>query len=184
MKVTGKTFIELGFRPGKWFAEAIEHCNAHELEGEALLEYLEQFRLPDEILPFNEAIPYAINIRAEKEDEESNVTSVLNAMEELMKTPTLVNGAVMPDACPTGEKGGIPVGGVAVAKNAIHPGMHSADICCSVMLTDCGVVDPKAVLDAAQSVTHFGPGGRSRDNQFRFPMDLLADFESNPILKR
>jgi hypothetical protein len=48
----------------------------------------------------------------------------------------------MPDACPTGPEGQIPVGGVVVAKNAIHPGFHSADICCSVMLTDFG----KAIL--------------------------------------
>ena len=57
--------------------------------------------------------------------------------------------------------GQIPVGGVAVAKNAIHPAMHSADICCSVMMTNFGIVSPKAVLDAAHSVTHFGPGGRA-----------------------
>jgi tRNA-splicing ligase RtcB (3'-phosphate/5'-hydroxy nucleic acid ligase) len=39
--------------------------------------------------------------------------------------------------------------------------MHSADICCSVMITDLGMVDPKAVLDAAQAVAHFGAGARS-----------------------
>ena len=64
------------------------------------------------------------------------------------------------------------VGGVAVAKNAIHPGMHSADICCSVMLTDFGKADPKEILDAAHANTHFGPGGRERDSQFRFPTEL------------
>lgn len=182
MIITGKTFVELGFRPGKWFAEAIEYCNENNLSGDELLQYLEQFRLPDELFPFEKPIPFSVNIKAETEDEVSNVESVLNAMKELMKTPTLVAGAIMPDACPTGEKGGIPVGGIAVAKNAIHPGMHSADICCSVMLTDFGPMDPKMVLDAAQSVTHFGPGGRSRDSQFRFPMELLSEFEGNKIL--
>jgi RNA-splicing ligase RtcB len=88
----------------------------------------------------------------------------------------------MPDACPTGKPGVIPVGGVAVAKNAIHPGMHSADICCSVMLTDFGKTDPKLILDTAHSVTHFGPGGRSREDQFRFPMDLLEEIEGNAFL--
>ena len=48
------------------------------------------------------------------------------------------------------------------ARNAIHPGMHLADICCPVMLTDLGMVDPKAALDAAQAVTHFGAGGRDQ----------------------
>jgi hypothetical protein len=37
-------------------------------------------------------------------------------MNVLMKTPTLVGGAIMPDACPTGPEGQIPVGGVVVAK--------------------------------------------------------------------
>lgn len=85
--------------------------------------------------------------------------SVLSTMTELMKTPTLVSGAVMPDACPTGD-GQIPVGGVVIAKNAIHPSMHSADICCSVMMTNFGMLSPKMVLDMAHSVTHFGGVGR------------------------
>ena len=77
---------------------------------------------------------YAKNIRAEEEVEVENVESVERTMEKVMKTPTVVNGAVMPDACPSGPEGTIPVGGVVVTKNTIHPGMHSADISCSVML--------------------------------------------------
>ena len=174
MKTNGNTLIELGFRPGKWFKEAIEHINANELEGAELSEYLEQFKSPPTIELNSEPAHFEINIRPENVLEEDNVTKVIDTMAELMKTPTLVKGAIMPDACPTGSTGTIPVGGVAVAKNAIHPGVHSADICCSVMLTDFGKADPKAVLDAAHESTHFGPGGRDRASQFRFPMDLLA----------
>ncbi|MCH2223150.1 MAG: RtcB family protein [Crocinitomicaceae bacterium] len=182
MKVNGNTLIELGYRPGKWFKDAIEYINTNELEGRELNEYLEQFKSPPLIDLHEETVSYEVNIRAENEMEESNVTSVVDSMEVLMKTPTLVNGAIMPDACPTGSAGTIPVGGVAVAKNAIHPGMHSADICCSVMLTDFGKMDPKVILDAAHESTHFGPGGRDRANQFRFPMDLLAEIEGNYFL--
>ena len=182
MKINGHTLIEMGFRSGKWFKDAIEHINTNELEGEELTKYLEQFKSPPVIDIHEEPIPFAVNIRAENELEESNVTSVVDTMNELMKTPTLVNGAIMPDACPTGGTGTIPVGGIAVAKNAIHPGMHSADICCSVMLTDFGKADPKLVLDAAHETTHFGPGGRSRDEQFRFPTDLLEEIEGNYFL--
>ena len=182
MKITGHTLIELGFKPKKWFKEAIEYINENALEGEAMMAYLEQFKSPPEIELHENPVEFAINIKAENELETTNVDTVIASMETLMKTPTLVDGAVMPDACPTGPNGTIPVGGVAVAKNAIHPGMHSADICCSVMLTDFGKTDPKAVLDAAHSVTHFGPGGRSRENQFRFPMDLLAEIENNFFL--
>lgn len=182
MKISGNRLIELGFRPGKWFPEAMEFINSNELTENEIMEYLEQFKTPDPIDLLTVPAPFNINIRPENELEEENVNSVVETMQELMKTPTLVSGAIMPDACPTGSKGTIPVGGVAVAKNAIHPGMHSADICCSVLLTDFGKADPKTILDAAQEVTHFGWGGRAREDQFRFPADLLAEIEANFFL--
>ena len=180
--VTGHDLIALGFRQGKWMKDALVHINENNLEGETLTQYLEQFKLPPEIKAHKEAVAFAVNIKAENELEQENVDAVITTMNTLMKTPTLVNGAIMPDACPVGGKGVIPVGGVAVAKNAIHPGMHSADICCSVMLTDFGDADPKAVLDAAHASTHFGPGGRDRNSQYRFPSDLLEAIENNTFL--
>ncbi len=180
--ITGKTLITLGFKSGKWFPEALAHINDNQLQEAAMLAYLEQYRPGPIVALHSEAIPFAINIKAENELEEKNVASVLTTMQLLMRTPTIVDGAVMPDACPAGPKGTIPVGGVVVAKNAIHPGMHSADICCSVMLTDFGDADPKAVLDAAHASTHFGPGGRDRDAQYRFPTELLEAFENNFLL--
>ena len=181
MKITGKEIIELGFTPKKWFKEAIEYINTHCENEKEMLDYLEQFKSPPEI-PLQKSADFKINIKAENELEEVNVNSVTETMKTLMKTPTLVDGAIMPDACPTGGNGTIPVGGVVVAKNAIHPGMHSADVCCSVMLTDFGKANPKDVLDAAHSITHFGPGGRDRDTQFRFPTELLAEIEANYFL--
>jgi RNA-splicing ligase RtcB len=179
---TGKDLIDLGFRQGAWFREAIDFVNENQLEGEALMNYLEQFKLPEPIPVYENPIDFVQNIKAENELEEKNVNDVVESMKVLMRTPTLINGAIMPDACPTGPAGTIPVGGVVAAKNAIHPGMHSADICCSVMLTDFGKTDPKEVLDAAHSITHFGGGGRSRENQFRFPDEMLALFQSNYLL--
>ncbi|WGH76453.1 RtcB family protein [Tenacibaculum tangerinum] len=182
VEITGKDLIEMGFKPGRWFSKAIEYVNSNEFTNQEIVEYLEQFKPAPEIPLLEEPANFSINIKAENELEETNVNAVVNSMEVLMKTPTLVNGAVMPDACPTGPAGNIPVGGVAVAKNAIHPGMHSADICCSVMLTDFGKANPKEVLDAAHSVTHFGFGGRTREEQFRFPSDLLEEIENNSFL--
>lgn len=181
-KITGHDLIALGFRQGKWMKNVIKHINENNLKGEEMDHYLEQFKLPDPIDLHAKPIEFAINIKSENELEEDNVKTVINSMQTLMKTPTLVSGALMPDACPTGPDGTIPVGAVVVAKNAIHPGMHSADICCSVMLTDFGKADPKAILDAAYANTHFGPGGRNRDTQFRIPTELLEAFESNNFL--
>ena len=181
-KVNGHTLIELGYTPDSWFKEAIQTINDKDLRGEEMLDYLEQFK-PEPFLELQkDNTDLKVNIKAENELEESNVDAVIRTMKEVMKTPTVVKGTVMPDACPTGSIGTIPVGGVVATKNAIHPGMHSADICCSVMLTDFGDTDPKLILDTAHSVTHFGPGGRDRNNQFRFPTELLNAFESNKML--
>jgi len=183
VNITGKELIAMGFKSGKWFPEAIEYINNKQLNEEAILAYLEQYRSGPILELHKEAINFSINIEAENTLEEDNVNKVVESMNILMRTPTLIDGAIMPDACPAGSKGTIPVGGVVVAKNAIHPGMHSADICCSVMLTDFGDTDPKTVLDAAHSCTHFGPGGRDRNTQYRLPTELLDAFENNYFLK-
>jgi hypothetical protein len=84
------------------------------------------------------AVPYFKNVEAEPsspdfEFEQETIGNVFAAMDELLRTPTLVAGSVMPDACPTGPASipaSIPVGGLVVAEEAIHPGFHSSDICC------------------------------------------------------
>lgn len=182
MKITGQHLIDLGYRPAKWFAEALQFINENDLAEDEMKTYLEKFRQPDPIPLHSKPVDFIINIKAENEHEIDNVTKVIETMEELMKTPTMVGGALMPDACPTSEKGTIPVGGVAIAKNAIHPGMHSADICCSVMLTDFGKVDPKLVLDAGHKNTHFGFGGRARGDQMEMTVELMEEFRNNKFL--
>ena len=182
IKMNGNTLIELGFTPDAWFKGAIEYINENQLKGDSMLAYLEQYIAEPMIELHQEDVPFAINIKAENELEAENVAAVIETMKIVMKTPTVVGGSIMPDACPAGPKGIIPVGGVVVTKNAIHPGMHSADICCSVMLTDFGMADPKTILDAAHESTHFGPGGRDRNDQYRFPTELLEAFEGNRIL--
>ena len=182
-EINGRTLIEKKFRQGKWMKEAIDHINNHQLDGKEMETYLEQFKLPEPISLHSQPIEFSVTIKAATELENDNVSKVINSMQTMMKTPTLVGGAIMPDACPAGPDGTIPVGGVAVARNAIHPGMHSADICCSVMLSDFGKINPETILDAAHRHTHFGPGGRDRDSQFRFPAELLEAFEGNHYLK-
>ncbi|GAA4361899.1 RtcB family protein [Hymenobacter saemangeumensis] len=180
--ITGKDLLDLGLKPGKWFKEALEHINTHALTGEALHAYLDTVK-PAPALPLlAEPRPFFENISADTAVEQANIDYVKLSMSQLMRTPTVVTGAIMPDACPAGPLGTIPVGGVVVTRNAIHPGMHSADICCSVMLTNLGKTDPKTVLDTAQQITHFGPGGRPADRQFALPADIRAEFEANPYL--
>ena len=176
--ITGKELIELGYRPSKWFKDAIDFANENNLSGESLIEYLKAAS-PTVIEPHEEPVAFFENIKASSKEEIANVKDVLATMRGLMKTPTLVGGAVMPDACPTGE-GRMPVGGIAIAKNAIHPAMHSADICCSVMMTNFGLLDPKKVLDMAHSVTHFGGGGRAEYSEL--PKELVEKLMQNKFL--
>lgn len=98
-----------------------------------------------------------------------------------MRTPVIRTGAIIPDASLSGPSGTIPVGG-GMASEAIHPGMHSADICCSMAISVFDKVAPKALLDAVHGVTHFGPGGRQHGKQWWAPAELLAGFEANPLL--
>lgn len=186
--VTGKELINWGHLPGAQFPKLL--ARAHELQEkgmdirsirqELVLEIPE---LPVQIAIHEKgAVPFHENLTPADADEETNLEKVRETMRVVMQTPTVVGGAIMPDACPAGPVGTIPVGGIVAAHNAIHPGMHSADICCSLMLTDMGEADPKTVLDAAEKITHFGPGGRPQGQRFTVSLDLLDAFRANPFL--
>ncbi len=186
--VTGEHLKDWGHRPGKQFPALLARANQMRAEGFGLVRIRQELEGEIPPLPITldlrspGEIAFHENIDAEHPDEQENVANVRKTMTELMRTPTIEVGAIMPDACPAGPLGTIPVGGVAGARNAIHPGMHSADICCSVMITDLGNADPKAVLDAAQSVTHFGPGGRPKGKRFTTSLELTDAFRANPFL--
>ncbi|MEO1775983.1 MAG: RtcB family protein [Pseudomonadota bacterium] len=187
--ITGNDLIAWGHRPGPQFAALLAKANAARREGYGLvrIEAMLAEDMPPPPPPTVDlrprgAVPFHANIEVENEDEAANLAAVRQSMTELMRTPTIRAGAIMPDACPAGPVGTIPVGGVAAAENAIHPGMHSADICCSVMMTDLGHAKPKDVLDAAQAATHFGPGGRAEGRQLPISPALLEQFRENRYL--
>jgi len=192
-KITGHTLIDLGYEPGKWFGAALKQCNEHSLSGKELINYLDSVKPKPivQIQPHTTPAPYGIYLDDPvSEDEKANYEQVLKTMEEVMKTPTVIEGAIMPDACPAGPVGTIPVGGVVVADSAIHPSMHSADICCSVYATklpkDFRFGDDiddvcKQVLNAAFNITHFGKGGRNTP-LIDLPLTLQLMMEENLYL--
>jgi tRNA-splicing ligase RtcB len=187
--ITGKTLIAWGYAPGKWFPDAIAMAEKARLGGASEAELravIDRFR-PAAPTPLRETGELAIhaNLEPEDPDEAANLESVEAHMRELMRVPTIVAGAIMPDACPSGASPGtIPVGGVAAAKEAIHPGMHSADICCSMAISIFAHADPKAVLDAGGRLSHFGAGGRPDNGAMRPSAALLAEFEGNRFLAK
>lgn len=186
--LTGNDLKSWGHTPGPHFPELLERANTMLDEGHGVCEVQNHLmaelpKAPVIIDPLPDgAVPFYENLTPSDVDEENNLLKVRETMRAVMRTPTVVGGAIMPDACPAGPVGTIPVGGVVAAKNAIHPGMHSADICCSLMMSDLGDTDPASVLDAASQVTHFGPGGRPQGQRFTVSLDLLDAFRGNPFL--
>jgi tRNA-splicing ligase RtcB len=183
--MSGQDLIDAGMSQGKWFRDALDAANRVLSDGGSEVEALAAARghQPGPAMPLSAVNDVAIhmNIRAEDAHEQDNIEKVSATMRELARTPVVRSAAIMPDACPAGPIGTIPVGGV-VASEAIHPGMHSADICCSMAISFFPGVEPKALLDAVHAVTHFGPGGRPRGEIT--PSDAtMSAFEANPFLK-
>ena len=181
MTITGKDLIDLGFEQDADLGRALQVVNTLDLSGDTLANWVAANK-PAPKIKLQTAPEIQFNLDAENEAEADNVANVRQTMDVLMRTPTLRAGAVMPDACPAGPTGTIPVGGVVAAENAIHPGMHSADICCSVMVTEFADADPKTLLDAVHKVTHFGPGGRVNGKRFTMSQDLYDAFRENDFL--
>ncbi len=183
--MSGQDLIDAGLRQGRWYADALAAANgileAGGSEDEALAAALAFAPAP--VMPLHPAgaLPLHVNIEAATPEEDENVRAVVATMKALLRTPVVTAGAIMPDACPSGPPGTIPVGGV-VASTAIHPGMHSADICCSMAISVMPGVSPVDLLDAVHAVTHFGPGGRPRGQQLRPPSDLMERFAAHPML--
>lgn len=190
--ITGDTLIGWGFYPGAGFSKLLEKAQRLAAQGANKAKILaalptpkpppEKLRLRTQPLAFSE------NIESVHPDDKTNVESVRETMTELMRNPMIDAGTIMPDACPAGPVGTIPVGGVA-ASRAIHPGMHSADICCSVMITEVEGVTAEKLLDAAHNTTHFGkigkrgaPGRTSKSIYRAMAEQAVAPFSKNRFL--
>lgn len=188
MPFTGKDLIVLGHKPAKWFGEAIKLGE----QGYPLWEAVKMCEpppLPDPVPLRPHGITVTINIEPpETQVEYANYVKVLQEMEVLTRTPTIKTATVMPDACPVGGPAGtIPVGGVVACENAIHPGFHSSDICCSLA---CSVFSPsdrsgtyrtKELLDAGMRLSHFGAGGRSFSHDMVPSTTLRQALDENPF---
>lgn len=131
-----------------------------------------------------EAAPLAAAIEAASPADVENIAAVRRCMEQLLRIPVIRRGALMPDACPTGQAAAsIPVGGAIVAENAIIPGAHSEDVCCSMYASfyrSGATVGTQ--LDALMKSTRFGPGGRKEEDWVPHPV-LHEDVWDNPFLQ-
>lgn len=177
LKYTGHDLLTMGCPQGPELGNILRTINAAPHTRAEVETLVQQLAVAPPVLEQKEtAAPCQYNISADNDIEANNVEAVRETMDVVLRTPVVVEGAVMPDACPAGPIGTIPVGGVVAARDAIIPGMHSADICCSLMATVFENSTPAQVMEAAHRSTHFGPGGRERERERALVLpDSLAD---------
>ncbi|WP_237702447.1 RtcB family protein [Opitutus terrae] len=122
-------------------------------------------------------------IAAETPAEIASVAASRARMLELLHVPVIKRGALMPDTCPAGAGiATIPVGGAIEVENALLPGAHSADICCSMFASFFADNRPVGeLMDHLWASTHFGAGGRPRGKQFYSTL-LEEPVWDNPFL--
>ncbi len=163
--------LEAGWPQSPLYRDLIAAAREYEERGIEDIPYLlklleRRFPKPDPKIPRRaKPVPFSEAILATCEEDEANIAAVRRQMGQLLRTPVIESGAVMPDACPAGvAEAVIPVGGAIAVKNAIIPAAHSADICCSMYAS---VFDSEGsvseMLDSLMESTRFGPGGRSPD---------------------
>jgi len=189
MEIKARDLIAAGWHEGRRLGPALRRARELEKSGmarDALLAELER-EFPKQlavILPRYEPAPLAEAIEAETDEEAKNLSAVRARMRELLHVPVVQRGVVMPDACPTSPvRATIPVGGGIEVANAIIPGAHSADICCSMFATFFPANHPTSeLMDQLEKTTHFGAGGRPRGNQWDSPV-LEEPVWDNPFLK-
>lgn len=199
MTISGDDLISWGVNPGRSFKGLLDEAKRMELVGEdresivratlsaheAML--AEARAREDSLLSLRtNSIPFPVFLDPESDDERSNLEAVVRHVDAIVRLPTVARAAVMPDAMPSGsELGTIPVGGVVETEDTIHPGFHSADICCSLAITVLKRdEDVRRILDEAMKVTHFGLGKRPKSEvrEHRELKDIMRMFEGNRFL--
>ncbi len=104
--INGRDLIAWGFQPGEWFKRAVATANAMRAEGAddaAILAHLRAIEpSANPVLLRTNALDFGVFLDAETEAERANAAAVIRHMDALMRVPTIVKGAVMPDACPSG----------------------------------------------------------------------------------
>ena len=183
-KVDGNDLVEWGVRSGPFMKEALEIAASmelkklprHVIKDSILKKQKDLITLNETPAPFGDYLPVTSDIEAE------NKKGVVDAMNQIMKVPGIIGGAILPDACPAGT---IPVGGVVAARNQIHPSYHSADVCCSMALTELLDADPKEVLDMIEKSVHFGHKTQEDHKRGVFlEGDFIKNFDENMFLRQ
>ena len=177
--LTPRDLIDAGYEPGLMFKELLAKVAEYESRGIADPKYALKLLKRDVGPPAPKGVmrenpaPLAEAIVPETKEEKENVAAVKRQMQQLLKTPVIARGVILPDACPSGLQAAvIPVGGAIAVENAIIPSAHSADICCSMFATFYDERSSVAKeLDALMTSTRFGPEHRHLDDLVHDPVN-------------
>jgi len=188
--LNGHDILAAGWPPGPHIAKILDAVREIEARGIVDRDYaLKLLRRdfpppPSKLEMRQEPADLAEAIAATGPDDESNVGAVRRLMNELLRTPVIERGALMPDACPAGSATAtIPVGGAIAVRNAIIPSAHSADICCSMFATFYRSELPVSEqLDHLAAATRFGMGGRKEEDWVPHPVVEESILHTNPFL--
>ena len=189
MEIKARELLAAGWRENRQLGAALRRARELEASGlarDAMFAQLEQEhpKTISLIAPREHASPLALAVECDTPEESENVARARARMTELLHVPVVRAGVLMPDTCPAGGgEATIPVGGAIAVDNAIIPGAHSADICCSMFASFFPANHPVGeLMDHLQAVTHFGAGGRPRGGQFSSAV-LGEPVWDNPFLK-
>ena len=190
-KINGHDLLRIGWQSGPELGEAIKKGNSlidSGMSKESVLS-MKEFKNPPQktfLRPSKYSKELSIAMEPERKSNSTNYNSVVSQMTELMKMPRILRGTVMPDACPTsGDKANITVGGAIIGDNAIFPGAHSADICCSMFVSfftsKKGISE---MMNDLQSVTRFGRGFREEKKWvYHSILEECNNYKYNTFLK-
>ncbi len=176
----GSILLEAGYTSGRELGKALalgrELLAAGPMDVDELVGKIQaKIPLPEHVVLVEnrpEPVAWSEALRPTGPEDDRNLMQVRAKMRELMKCPVLQAGAIMPDACPAGGgEASIPVGGAIVAKNALLPAAHSADIVCSMYATFFTSSRETAdLMDSLEWSTRFGMGGRRPNEQVDHPV--------------
>lgn len=189
-QLTTEDLIAAGYEPGEIFKTLFAKLAEYETRGIKDPKYALKLLKRDCGEPVKtlamraEAAPFGEAISAANAEERDNVEKVRRQMNQLLRSPVISAGVILPDACPAGmDEAVIPVGAAVVAENAIIPSAHSEDICCSMYATFYEERSSVASeIDGLRAVTNFGPIPRTGGEEIH---DAVLDEEvwENPFLK-
>lgn len=189
MEIKARDLLAAGWSENRRLGAALRRARELEASGleraVALAQLEQEFPKTVPLIQLREhASPLALAVESETPEEADNVARSRARITELLHTPVVRAGVLMPDTCPAGGGAAtIPVGGAIAVENAIIPGAHSADICCSMFATFFPANHPVGeLMGHLQAVTHFGAGGRARGKQFASAV-LDEPVWENPFLK-